>query len=193
MRRRPWWLGAGAALVVVLALAAWVLVTDVGAPDDPLSTPEPCDLLSADTVRDLIGQEVPGQRSGTRGTWRPLHREERVTCEWTASGRGILAGHLSVAVDHHHSTQFGLGPTGTRRAQEFLDDYRPRCYTTLPVDQGQACARSSDPLDLTLQLENLVVRILYRRLSGVPVRTPDVLATALADEVASALAPPQDA
>jgi hypothetical protein len=190
--RARWTLATGA--VVVFAVGAVLLATDVGRPADPHATPDPCALLGDDTVAELLGAHTTTERSEPFGapTWRPLSRgEERVRCVWAVDPDDILAGRLRLDVERYHSAQFHLGRRGANRAAATYDAVRDQlCSYPVQVDTGptQACVRTEQSLDLLMVDENLWVNIHFvRPLSGPSPGPSDELATRLTDEVTARL------
>ena len=191
MRRRA--LVGAVAAAVLAVLAAWVLVTDVGAPQDPFpSSPHACDLVSDEMVADLVGSASSRTSEPVGGSgWRPLYRgADRMRCEW-ADPDEPLARRLQVEVERHHSTQFRLGRTGSQRAEASFEasSGHAHCPDELAVERGRACASSGPAAAVTVLRDNVVVRVSHIHIGGSQDGrlTPDQLGPALVEEVMSRL------
>lgn len=194
MRWPRWVLAGGGGLALVLGFAAWVVFTDVGAPDDPYpAAPEPCELLSDDTVDSLVGQAF-GERSEPYGLpgWRPLQRgDEHLRCEWRSDEDEVVFGRLQVEVATYHSPQFGLGRSGPESAQLVFEETRHRgCAYELSGEDEAACAQSVEPpLRLTVQRENVIVQVAFTpEVDRIDEWDSEQAVVGLVDEVMSRLA-----
>jgi hypothetical protein len=189
-RRWIWLLAASVVLVDVVAVAAWQLLpfTGIGIPDERYSTtPEPCELLAAETVPGLAGSSA-GERSVLTGGsgWRPAaYRETTLRCEWDAPGGE--SGPVTVTVERFVGAQFGLGPSGAEKAE--LATGAGACVPELTGGRDNTCVWGGTLLDdvrLNVRRENVVVDVDLDNVVATPEEGEELMAT-LAAEVLSRL------
>lgn len=171
LRRRWRWTVAGGALLLVVALLAWPLFTYAGIPADPFSSaPDACELLSDQTVREIVRDE-PSAQAGDSDD-RPggsalglAHKTRQRVCHYRG-GPGEPT--VDVSVHWYTSTQFNLGPTGAERAErhfhatfEVGDLTWDDCSYQLRDSWGNVCGARYGPsgANVFIQRENLFIRV----------------------------------
>ena len=171
LRRRWRWTVAGGALLLVVALPAWPLFTYAGIPADPFSSaPDACELLSDQTVREIVRDE-PSTQAGDSddhpgGSALGLaHKTRQRVCHYRG-GPGEPT--VDVSVHWYTSTQFNLGPTGAERAErhfratfEVGDLTWDDCSYQLRDPRGNVCGARYSPsgANVFIQRENLFIRV----------------------------------
>lgn len=179
--RTSWWRWGRAAsigLVAVLALATagvWLISSEVTSPDERFpSPPDPCTLISAETVSRLIG-DADGVRDDPAryANWGSLlvYASERLRCRWQVDPVLRYRGGIYVDVGVYHGAKFGRGDSGEEKAESDVAGWYAICHSEVrgPVlfhsdDRGGVCATGSplpdDPdFDLVLHQDNLVASV----------------------------------
>jgi hypothetical protein len=129
LSKRWRWAFAGGAGAVIIGLVAWPLLTYVGIPEDRYSSaPDPCQLLSDQTLQELIGstesvREIDSTDLPGGSAVGLTHRSRQRACLLDGVGAANEARESSVdlTVYWYSSTQLNLGPSGEERAERHFD------------------------------------------------------------------------
>ena len=202
LRRRWRWIAGG--VLVVAALLAWPLFTYVGIPAERVSSaPDACELLSQQTVREVIGQ-VPSTRADDSddhpgGSALGLaHKTRQRICHYRGGSGGPM---VYVSVHWYTGTQFNLGPSGVERAERHLSATFEAeelnwsdCSYQLRDSRGNVCGVPYSPFgaNVFIQRENLFILVSLNGLRDGSEELPDgwldQRIAAAAEDVLAALA-----
>lgn len=181
MNRRRSLAAGGATIGALLLVAVAVLAFDVGTSRSHYpSAPDPCRLLSDETVRELVTDPVTTSRSDRAGRPRwfePHHETEHRVCSLNGPGfdldrDGRMEASIRVSVNRYTDTQLDLGPTGVERAQERYDRTRDglraheqaECLASVKDSRADVCGVPShlrDGFTLLIRRENVYVSVSF--------------------------------
>ena len=172
--------GIAAAVVGVLLLVTVAgLVTNVGTGGGHYrSAPDPCQLLSDETVSELITEPLhtsQTDRAGGPRWFEPHYQAERRACTLTGQRfstdrDGQTEASIRIAVNRYTDTQLGLGPTGVERAQqlyrqtrdELREHEQAECLAAVTDARAEVCGvptRQRNGFTLLIRRENAYVHV----------------------------------